>query len=504
MAFFFNNQKTFYATKITQKISYLLRHRILHHLERVSISEYETLKSGGIASKTVQDVESVSGFAGQVVTTVLSASLMLVGIASVMLWMNWVLALLVFMLNPLFLAFSRLLGRKTGALLRRQHEAYELYHELLNETLELFIQVRASNQERSFFGLLQGRAKEIETASLDYGYKASVAHSSSTLLTNTVVDIFRALGIAAVAYSDLTIGMMIAFLFYLSTLVSPIQQLMGLVISYQSTKPAMERINILLSLSQEPHYPHDEDPFENSMTTSLELKKINFAYGNGKQVLHDITLKAKAGEKIALIGPSGSGKTTIAQIMVGFYPSHTGEILYDNVPIEQIGLPIVRENVALMLQQALFFNDTIRMNLTLSKKKSDEEIYEALRAAQLESFIRQLDDGLETPIGKNGIRLSGGQRQRLAIARLILSDPKIVIFDEATSALDNATEFHLYETLASFLKGRTTIIIAHRTTTIKQADYIYLIEEGRVKAEGSYGVLKEKSLIRENFDDTKI
>jgi len=500
LAFFFNNQKTFYATKITEKISYLLRHRILHHLERVSISEYETLKSGGIASKTVQDVESISDFAGQLVVIVLSASLMLIGIAAVMLWMNWVLALLVFMLNPLFLGFSRLLGRKTGELLRRQHEAYELYHELLNETLELFIQVRASNQERSFFGLLQGRAKEIEKASLDHGYKASVAHSSSTLLTNTVVDIFRALGIAAVAYSDLTIGMMIAFLFYLSTLVTPIQQLMGLVISYQSTKPALERINTLLSLSQEPHYPHEADPFEGTKTTSMELKKISFAYGNAKQVLHDISLKAKAGEKIALIGPSGSGKTTIAQIMVGFYPSHSGEILYGDVPIEQIGLPVVRENVALMLQQALFFNDTIRMNLTLSKEKSDEEIYEALKAAQLESFVRQLEEGLKTPIGKNGIRLSGGQRQRLAIARLILSDPKIVIFDEATSALDNATEFHLYETLAPFLKDRTTIIIAHRTTTIKQADYIYLIEEGRVKAEGTYDMLQKEGLIKEDFD----
>ena len=501
MAFFFNNRKTFYATKITQKISYLLRHRILHHLERVSISEYETLKSGGIASKTVQDVEGVSGFAGQLVTTVISASLMLVGIAAVMLWMNWVLALLVFMLNPLFLGFSRLLGRKTGELLRRQYEAYELYHELLNETLELFIQVRASNQERSFFGLLQGRAKEIETASLDYGYKASVAHSSSTLLTNTVVDIFRALGIAAAAYSDLTIGMMIAFLFYLSTLVAPIQQLMGLIISYQSTKPALERINTLLSLSQEPHYPHEENPFENVMTASVELKNISFTYGKGRQVLHDISLKAEAGQKIALIGPSGSGKTTIAQIMVGFYPSHTGEILYDDVPIEKIGLPVIRENVALMLQQALFFNDSIRMNLTLSKKKSEVEIYEALKAAQLENFVRQLEDGLDTPIGKNGIRLSGGQRQRLAIARLILSDPKIIIFDEATSALDNATEFHLYETLAPFLKGRTTIIIAHRTTTIKQADHIYLIEEGRVQAEGSYSELQGRGLIREDFDN---
>ena len=500
MAFFFNNQKTFYATKITQKISYLLRHRILHHLERVSISEYETLKSGGIASKTVQDVESVSGFSGQLVTTVLSASLMLIGVAGVMLWMNWVLALLVFMLNPLFLGFSRLLGRKTGELLRRQHETYELYHELLNETLELFIQVRASNQERSFFGLLRGRAKEIEMASLNYGYKASVAHSSSALLTNTVVDIFRALGIAAVAYSDLTIGMMIAFIFYLSTLVAPIQQLMGLVIGYQNTKPALERINTLLSLSQEPHYPHEADPFKNNMTTSIELKKINFAYGNGKQVLHNISLKAEAGQKIALIGPSGSGKTTIAQIMVGFYPSHSGEILYGSVPIEQIGLPVVRENVALMLQQALFFNDTIRMNLTLSKEKSDEEIYEALKAAQLENFIRHLKDGLNTAIGKNGIRLSGGQRQRLAIARLILSDPKIVIFDEATSALDNATEFHLYETLAPFLKDRTTIIIAHRTTTIKQADYIYLIEEGKVKAEGTYEGLYAQGYSKEDFD----
>jgi len=504
LAFVFNNRKTYHSIKITQKISYLLRHRILHHLERVSLSEYESLKSGGIASKTVHDVEVVSGFAGQAVVTLLTSSLMLLGIALVMLWMNWVLALLVSALNPIFLGFSRIIGRKTGAYLRKQNEAYELYNEMINETLELFMQVRASNQEKSFFDILRDRAKNMQQTSFDYGYKAFVANSSSALLTNTVVDIFRALGIAAVAYSDLSIGMMIAFLFYLSTLVSPMQQLMGLAIGYQSTKPALERINTLLSLAQEPHYLHKADPFKNNITTSVELKKINFAYGNGKQVLHNISLKAEAGQKIALIGPSGSGKTTIAQIMVGFYPSDSGEILYGSIPIEQIGLPVVRENVALMLQQALFFNDTIRMNLTLSKEKSDKEIYKALKMAQLESFIRQLEDGLETPIGKNGIRLSGGQRQRLAIARLILSDPKIVIFDEATSALDNATEFRLYETLTPFLKDRTTIIIAHRATTIKQADYIYLIEEGRVKDQGPYDALYKKGLIKEDFDDAKI
>ncbi|MBD3790334.1 MAG: ABC transporter ATP-binding protein [Campylobacterales bacterium] len=500
LSFFLNNKKTYYSIKITQKISYLLRHRILHHLGHVSLSEYETLKSGNIASKTVQDVESISGFAGQMVTTVLSASLMLIGIALIMFWMNWVLALLVFILNPFFLGFSRLLGRKTGEFLRRQHEAYELYHELLNETLDLFIQVRASNQEQSFFRILQGKAKDIEKASLDYGYKASIAQSSSALLTNAVVDIFRALGIAAVAYSDLTIGMMIAFLFYLSVLVNPIQQLMGLVILYRNTEPAMERINALLSFSLEPHYPHISNPFENQKSLSVELKEISFAYPYREEILHKVSLKANKGQKIALIGPSGSGKTTIAKLMVGFYPSHSGEILYGGVPLEKIGLPIIRENVALMLQEALFFNDTIRMNLLLTKEKSDEAIYDALRAVQLESFISQLEQGLDTRIGKNGIRLSGGQRQRLAIARLILSDPKIVIFDEATSALDNATEYMLYETLEPFLEGRTVIIIAHRITTIKQADYIYLIEEGKVKAEGFYDTLQVQGLITEDYD----
>ena len=500
IAFVFTNTKTFYATRLTQKISYLLRHSILHHLERVSISEYETIKSGGVASKTVQDVETVSSFASLLVTTLLSASLMVIGVAAIMIWMNWVLALLVFTLNPFFLAFSRIIGKKTSELFRRQNEAYELYHDALNETLELFIQVRASNQERNFFGLIQNRAKDIEKASLDYGYKASVAHASSSLLTTTVLDIFRALGIAAVAYSDLSIGMMLAFLFYLSTIVAPIQQLMGLIITYHSTKPAFARINSILKLHHEPHYPHESNPFESTETTSVELKNVTFSYATGKAILNNISLKAKAGQKIALIGPSGSGKTTIAQVMVGFYPPQNGTVLYGDSPIEKIGLPVVRENVALMLQQSLFFNDTIRMNLTLSKDKTDKEIYAALHNAQLDDFVNTLEDGLDSRIGKNGIRLSGGQRQRLAIARLILSDPKIVIFDESTSALDNTTEFHLYETLETFLRDRTTIIIAHRTTTIRQADYIYLISDGKIKDEGTFEEMRAKGMIQESFD----
>ena len=499
-AFFATNRKTLYATRIAQRVAYALRHRILYHLERLSLSEYESLKSGGIAARTIQDVESVSGLASQAVSTALSASMMLIGIGGVLFWIEWKLAVLVFILNPVFLGFSKILGRKTGELLRRRHEAYQLYQELLTETLELFVQVRASNQERRFFGILRDRAEGIERSSVEYGYKAAVAQNSSALLTSTVVDLFRAMGIAAVAYSDLSIGLMIAFLFYLSTLVQPVNQLMNLAIAYRRTRPALDRINGLLAMRQEPLYLQKYDPFKGRETVDVSAADLHFSYKNGPEVLHGITLRAEEGEKIALVGPSGSGKSTVAQLLVGFYPPASGEIRYGGVPIREIGLERLRSHVVLMLQDSLFFNETIRMNLTLYRDLPEERIWEALAMAQLEDFVRELERGLNTPIGRNGIRLSGGQKQRLAIARLILSDPKVVIFDEATSALDGETEARLYRSLAPFLEGRTTIIVAHRETTIRQADRIYLIEEGRVQAEGSYDALLSEGKLKKDFD----
>ena len=500
LAFAASSRRSLYASRISQRVAYALRHRILRHLERMSLSEYERLRTGGVVARTIQDVEQLSGFASQAVTTALSASLMLTGVAGVLLWMEWRLALLVFLLNPFFLGFSKILGRKTGELLRRQHEAYQVYQELLAETLDLFVQVRASNQERRLFGLIRERARGIERASLEYGYRAAVAQGSSALLTASAVDLFRALGIAAVAYSDLSVGMMIAFLFYLSTLVQPTNQLMGLVIAYQSTRPALERINALLATAREPLYPQELDPFAGRPTVSVALEEIRFAYGRGPEILHGITLRIGEGEKVALVGPSGSGKSTVAQLLVGFYPPLSGRILYGGAPIERIGLERVRSQVALMLQESLFFDETIRHNLTLGRELPEERIREALAMAQLEPFVRGLERGLETPIGRNGIRLSGGQKQRLAIARLILSDPKVVIFDEATSALDGETEARLYRSLAPFLEGRSVLIIAHRETTIRQADRVCLMAEGRIREEGSYAELKRRGLLRADYD----
>jgi len=200
----------------------------------------------------------------------------------------------------------------------------------------------------------------------------------------------------------------------------------------------------------------------------------------------------QSGQKIAIVGASGSGKTTLAHILVGFYPVDRGSVQYDGIPVEKIGLDVVRENVSLVLQMPMLFNDTVRFNLTLGKNIPEWKIWEALKIAQMKDVVESFPEELDTLVGKNGIKLSGGQRQRLAIARMILQEPKIVILDESTSALDTQTEFNLFKELQSFLRSRTTIIIAHRLSTITQADYIYVLDRGKIVQRGTHEELMKQ------------
>ena len=189
-------------------------------------------------------------------------------------------------------------------------------------------------------------------------------------------------------------------------------------------------------------------------------------------MLNGIKLQIEAGEKVALVGASGGGKSTLVQVLIGLYPVKSGDILYDNVSVKNIGLDVVREHVATVLQNPALFNDSVRVNLTLGRDISDKELWHALEIAQLKDTVEQLPKRLDTIVGRQGIRLSGGQRQRLAIARMVLSKPSVVILDEATSALDAETEYHLHEALSDFLVDKTTIIVAHRLSAIKQANHV--------------------------------
>ena len=278
---------------------------------------------------------------------------------------------------------------------------------------------------------------------------------------------------------------MLAIFGYLWVMMTPIQDILNIQYAYHNALKALERINTLLALKQEERSTHLKNPFLNDSTNAIDVKNLSFWYDSGKKVLEDINLHIPRGSKVAIVGASGSGKTTLAHLLVGLYPAQEGEIFFDGVSCREIGLDIVREHLFLVLQYPQLFNASIAQNLMI-ERADFQRAMRALEMAQLKEWIDELPDGLETQIGKHGMKLSGGQRQRLSLARMILHEPNIVILDESTSALDVHTEARLFNALNEYLKDKTTIIIAHRLSTIKNADYIYVLDKGRVVEEGTH------------------
>jgi len=262
--------------------------------------------------------------------------------------------------------------------------------------------------------------------------------------------------------------------------------------SFANAKNALSRLNELLLLPTEPKSSQPSVVLDEASALSIQTRDLVFSYGANEAVLKGLNIHIRSGSTVAIIGASGSGKSTLSQLLVGFYPPTSGDILYDGVSVEKIGFSQIRDKVFVVLQQPLMFNESLRFNLTMGDEIGEDKIWEALRIAQLFEFVRSLPQGLETQIGKFGIRLSGGQRQRLSIARMVLADPKVVIFDESTSALDVHTESALFEALKEFLREKTVIIIAHRLSTITKADYIYVLENGTILEEGTREALEEQ------------
>ncbi len=486
-------------TKISKNITYKIREDLLKHLKDVSMAEFETVGSGAIASKLITDVNTIDDFIGKTVSRFIISVLTIIGVAVVLILINWKLGLLIVFLNPVVIYFTTVVGRKIGKLKGIENKAIEKFQEKLTETLDLFWQIRASNRGNSFIQSVLETAKEVKKTSIEFGWKSDAAGRLSMLVFLSGYEVFRAVSILFVAYSDLTIGLMLAIFGYLWVMMTPVQELLSIQYAFHSGEAALNRINEILKMKKEPKYPHTLNPFKNKETCSIKLKDVYFSYDGENYVLQGINITAEKGKKIAIVGASGSGKTTLAHIIVGFYTVDKGDVLYDDISVREIGLDVVRENVFLVLQSPMMFNDTVRFNLTLGKDIPESKIWEALEIAQLKDVVENMPQKLDTLIGKNGIRLSGGQKQRLAIARMILQNPKIVILDESTSALDTHTEHKLFNALQKYLDRKTTIIIAHRLSTVQKADYIYVLDRGRVVEEGTHQDLMEKEGIYNQF-----
>ena len=481
-------------TIISKHLVFLIRKHILEHLRHVSVSEYEALGGGGVSARLVTDIDTVDAFIGVSIGRFFVSALSLIGVALVLLYINWQLALIILLLNPAVVALTSWLGKRVRKLKKRENQKIERFQNRLAETLDLFVQIRTYNQEQRYIDSMIEDAKGIKTASTQFGWKSEAAGQLSSLLFLSGFEFFRAASMLMVLFSSLSIGEMFAVLGYLWFMVTPLQDMLQIIFSYQNATAALERLNALLALKREPQYPHKHNPFEGTFTNALSLEHVRFGYGD-KTVLHDISMEIHPGKTVALLGHSGSGKTTLAQLVLGLYAPDEGTIRIDGYPTEQIGLDVIRDHIALVLQTPKMFNDTLRQNLTLGRPATDDKLYDVLHVAQLDDVMAKLTDGLETMIGKDGIRLSGGERQRLAIARMLLHEPNVIILDESTSALDVQTESHLFTSLCDYLKGKTTLIIAHRLSTVEHADYVYFLDDGRIVEHGT----PEQLLKKEGF-----
>ena len=478
-------------TKISKYVTFKIREKLLNHLKLVNMNEYESLGTGAISANLVTDVNTLDNFIVSIASKFVASVLTLIAVAIVIIKIDYILGLIILFVQPIIMILSKKISQKTGVLKKDENKAIEEFQNNVNETLDLFGQIKASNKENFFFKDSIKKAQNVQKTSNEFNYKSISYERFSFTIFLMTFEIFRAIGILLVAYSDLSLGLMFAMFGYIWFIMTPVQDILTIQYSYASASAAISRINKILDLKEEKNGLLELD--SKTKKVDIKVENLNFSYNENKQILRNISFDIKSGEKVAIIGASGSGKTTIANIISGFYAKNSGNIFYNNISIDELNKQSLRENIFLVLQMPILFNNTLKFNITMGNENiSDEEIFKALKIAQLYDVVEDMPNGLETLVGKHGIRLSGGQRQRLSIARMVIANPAVVIFDESTSALDVHTEVKLFSQLEEFLKEKTVITIAHRLSTVKNADMIYVINDGKIVQQGNHKELEKK------------
>lgn len=477
-------------TKISKYATFKIRQKLLNHLKNVNMNEYESLGSGAITSNLITDINTLDNFIISIASKFVASVLTLLAVAIVIITIDPILGLMILFIQPIVMILSKKISKKTGILKKEENQTIESFQDSLGETLELFGQIKASNKESYFFEKAIDKAKDIQRTSNEFNYKSVAFERFSFTIFLVAFEIFRATGLILVEYDSLSIGMMFAMFGYIWFIMTPVQDILTIQYSYASANAALVRLNKILDLKTEKS--GKEELCVKDKKVDISLHNLYFSYNEDKNVLENINLEIKAGEKVALIGASGSGKTTLAQIISGFYSKKSGDLKYNNHSIDKLNRQSIRDNIFLVLQMPILFNNTLRFNITMGNENiSDKEIYKALEIAQLYETIEKMPKKLDTIVGRHGIRLSGGQRQRLSIARMIIANPAVVIFDESTSALDVSTEAKLFNALIPILKDKTVITIAHRLSTVKNANMIYVLDEGKIVQRGNHDELEE-------------
>ena len=474
---------------VGQSVIIDIRAAVLKKLQRLSVSFYDKNKTGTIMSYVTNDVNALQSAMVENTIEMITEGFILIGSVVAMIYLDWHLTLFTVCTFPVVLWFMEFFGKKIRKTGDRIQECTADITSVLQES------VASARVIKSFV------REDYEVDRFDVenraNFRANMKNAQLMATLTPVVELVAAIGVTMIIWyggnnvinGTITAGSLVAFLTYAVNISNPIKRLTRVIGNIQKALAAAQRVFMIIDMPEEIAESRDAKQLP-EVSGKVEFQNVSFAYDDKGNVITDLSFSVKPGEVIAIVGPSGAGKSTIANLLPRFYDVNKGDIKIDGHSVREVTLDSLREQVGIVPQETMLFNGSVYNNILYGRlDATKEEIEAAAKAANAHDFIMQLTDGYETKLGDRGVNLSGGQRQRIAIARAILKNPRILILDEATSALDTESERVVQEALDRLMVGRTSFVIAHRLSTVKNADKILVLEKGNLVESGTHDEL---------------
>ncbi|HEY9290945.1 MAG TPA: ABC transporter ATP-binding protein [Microlunatus sp.] len=498
-----------FSSRVGEGLIYDLRTQVYDHVQRMPLAFFSRTQTGKLVSRLNSDVIGAQQAFTSTMITVVSSSITLITTLVAMLLLSWQLTLAALVLLPIFLIPARIMGRKLAGLTREQMQ----YNGELAETMtERFgvsgaLLVKLFGRSDDEHATFAGRAGAVRDVSVKIAMNGRLFVTALTLVAALATALVYGVGGVIAIGGALSVGTLTALAGLLTRLYGPLTQLTNVRIDVMTALVSFERVFEVLDL--EPMITDRRDARSYTGPATVEFSHVAFTYPRADEVslaslelvatteqrpdnpvLYDVDFRAEAGQTVALVGPSGAGKTTITHLVARLYDASSGTIRVGDTDVRELSLHSLHRAVGYVTQDAHLFHDTIKNNLVYARPAAaDDELWRALDAAQVGDLVRQLPDGLDTVVGERGYRLSGGERQRLAIARMLLKAPPIVVLDEATAHLDSESEVAVQRALDLAMEGRTSLVIAHRLSTVRNADQILVVDHGRIIESGTHDQL---------------
>ena len=478
----------YYGHMIGTKMQAQMRSDMFKKLQKLPYAYYDDHETGKIMSRMTNDLQQVSELAHHGPENLFICSIMIVGSFIYLLTIQWLLTLIIFACVPFLVLISVIMRKKMRQAFMESRQSIAVINGALESSISGIRVTKAfTNDAKEQEKFEDGNTQYVEARRKSYKAMGEFGASTSFVTDAFNVAILVAGGFA-ISFWGLSLPDYTAFIISIGLFLSPVQTLIAFFEQLEEGATGFKRFVEIMD--EEEEY---EDPNAKELVVTngqIDLNNVTFNYNESQTVLNNVTLHVAPGKKLALVGPSGGGKTTICHLIPNFYRTEIGEILIDGQNIQGVTLDSLRKNIGIVQQDVFLFNGSIKENILYGKlDATEEEVITAAKQANIYDFVMSLEHGFDTQIGERGVKLSGGQKQRLSIARVFLKNPAILILDEATSALDNTTEILIQGALDELCKGRTTLVVAHRLSTIKNADEIVVITNGEVREQGTHDEL---------------